>query len=85
MYKHILNLVRIIFHISKTSTSFSDIKYCDFNQILTECSILRQVRRSHPVKTTLVINTDIYICIEYNRKTGSFRSSEAVARGCSSK
>ena len=39
----------------------------------------------HPVKTTLVINTDIYICIEYSIKTGSFRRSEPVVRGCFSK
>ena len=39
----------------------------------------------HAVKTILVINTDIYICIGYNRRTGSLRSSEAVVYGCSSK
>ena len=72
MYKYISNLVRITFPISKNLTSFSDIKYHDFNQILTEFSILRQMI-SQLVKTKLVINTDVCICIEYNRKIGSFR------------
>ena len=76
MYKHIPNLVRITFHIANTSTSFSDLKYCGFNQILTECSILQEGEKGFiwltPFVIKLVINTDIYICIEYNRKTGSF-------------